>query len=105
MDANGLLTKLKGLGKSDDWVYDAVLVLDKRSDLVKLAVFTATNERAVSLVDKLLADAAAPPAPTPAPAPAPDAVVQFLDECLQSLHAAMFGPKRPTTPPTRQKME
>ncbi|KAG2437485.1 hypothetical protein HXX76_006134 [Chlamydomonas incerta] len=55
MDANGLLTKLKGLGKSDDWVYDAVLVLDKRSDLVKLAVFTATNERAVSLVDKLLA--------------------------------------------------
>ena len=55
MDANGLLMKVKGLGKPNDWVYDALLVLDSKSDLLKLAVFTATNEDAIVLVDKMLA--------------------------------------------------
>jgi hypothetical protein len=55
MDANGLLMKVKGLGKSTDWVHNALLVLDSKSDLLKLAVFTATNEDAVALVDKMLA--------------------------------------------------
>ncbi|KXZ55771.1 hypothetical protein GPECTOR_2g1321 [Gonium pectorale] len=53
-DTQRLLAKLASLGKSDDWVHDAVWALRTSNDDVKLGVLQASKERAVALVDELL---------------------------------------------------